>query len=217
LTPLFRGLPHPTLAAIVIAAMLHLSRPSYLRRLSAESRWEFAIAVVVIAGELILGVLQGIALGVVISLLLLIYRTSHLSGAVLGKLPGEEAYRDVHLHPEARTFPGLLIYNPGGAVFFANAGQFERELKAALAQASSPVKQVLIDASSITLIDSSACEVLLRLIHRLADMGISVTFARVRDPLRARLQRGGIDAIGATVFYDRLTDGVRAFLGGDVL
>src|SRR5262245_58610302 len=62
LTPLFRGMPHPALAAIVIAAMLHLSKPAYLRGLLARSRWEFAIAGLVIAGELTLGVLQGIAL-----------------------------------------------------------------------------------------------------------------------------------------------------------
>ena len=59
LTPLFRGMPHPALAAIVIAAMLHLSKPGYLRDLLARSRWEFAVAAVVIAGELTLGVLAG--------------------------------------------------------------------------------------------------------------------------------------------------------------
>ena len=74
LTPLFRGMPHPALAAIVIAAMLHLSKPGYLRVLFAQSRWEFAIAAIVVAGELTLGVLHGIALGVGLSLLQLIYR-----------------------------------------------------------------------------------------------------------------------------------------------
>src|SRR6202045_3092875 len=69
LTPLFRGLPHPALAAIVIAAMLHLSKPGYLRDLLARDHREFALAAVVIAGELTLGVLQGIALGVALSLL----------------------------------------------------------------------------------------------------------------------------------------------------
>jgi MFS superfamily sulfate permease-like transporter len=88
LTPLFRGMPHPALAAIVFAAMLHLSKPGYLRNLLARGRWEFTIAVIVVAGELTLGVLQGIALGVVLSLLLLIYRTSHPHGAVLGQVPG---------------------------------------------------------------------------------------------------------------------------------
>jgi len=85
LTPLFRNMPEPALAAVVIAAMLHLTKPSYLMHLFARSRWSFANAVIVIAGELTLGVLQGIALGVVLSILTLIYLTSHPKGAVLGR------------------------------------------------------------------------------------------------------------------------------------
>jgi MFS superfamily sulfate permease-like transporter len=213
LTPLFRGLPHPTLAAIVIAAMLHLSKLSYLRRLAGQAPWEFALAMVVIAGELVLGVLPGIALGVAISLLLLIYRTSHLNGAVLGKLPNKEAYRDVRLHPDAQTFPGLLIFNPGGDLFFASVGRLDRELRAAVSQASPPVRAVLLDGSSITFVDTSASDSLLRLISDLADKGISVAFARVRDPVRATLQKAGVvDAVGAGAFHDRLTGGVEAFL-----
>jgi high affinity sulfate transporter 1 len=212
LTPLFRGLPHPTLAAIVIAAMLHLSKPSYLRQLADQNRWELTLAIVVIMGVLVLGVLDGIGLGVVISLLMLIYRASRLQGAVLGKLPGEEAYRDVRLHPEATTLPGLLIWNPGGALFFASAAQFETELKAALAQCGPAAREVLIDGSSITFVDSSACDVLLRLIKELHDDRVAVSFARVRDPIRAALARAGVvEAVGAGAFYDRLTDGVRAF------
>src|SRR5262245_48601670 len=120
LTPLFRGLPHPTLAAIVIAAMLHLSKPGYLRDLLTRSRWEFTIAAIVIAGELTLGVLHGIVLGVVLSLVMLIYRTTHPQGAVLGQLPGTEAYRDVERHPEALTFPEHLIWRPGGDLVFVS-------------------------------------------------------------------------------------------------
>jgi len=101
LTPLFRNMPQPALAAIVIAAMLHLTKPRYLRDLFVRNRWSFANAVIVIGAELTLGVLQGIALGVVLALLTLIYRTSHPQGAVLGQLPGTEAYRDVQRHPGA--------------------------------------------------------------------------------------------------------------------
>src|SRR5262249_29203819 len=108
LTPLFRGLPHPALAAVVIAAMLHLSKPAYFRDLFSRSRREFVIAGVVIAAELTLGVLHGIALGVLLALVELIYRTTHPHAAVLGQLPGTEAYRDVRRHPDAITFPGLL-------------------------------------------------------------------------------------------------------------
>ena len=81
LTPLFRNMPQPTLAAIVIAAMLHLTKPSYLRELFVRSRWSFANCVIVILGELTLGVLQGIALGVVPSLLTLTDEPSKGSGA----------------------------------------------------------------------------------------------------------------------------------------
>jgi high affinity sulfate transporter 1 len=218
LTPLFRGLPHPALAAIVIAAMLHLSKPGYLRKLAGQSRWEFAVAALVIAAELVLGVLQGIALGVATSLLLLIYRTSHPHCAVLGKLPGEQAYRDVRLHPEAETFPGLMIFNPGGDLFFASAGRLERELSAAMAQSVPPVRQVLFDASAVSFVDTSGGDALLRLIENLKDKGVSVAFARVRDPVRARLQKADVvDAVGAAAFHDRVTDGVSAFLGHDVV
>jgi MFS superfamily sulfate permease-like transporter len=213
LTPLFRGMPHPALAAIVIAAMLHLSKPGYLRDLFARSRWEFAIGAVVVAGELTLGVLQSIALGVGLSLLLLIYRTSHPQGAVLGQLPGEEAYRDIRTHPEALTFPGLMIWRPGGDLFFASIGHLGEQLKAALAASHLPVKHVLLDAESMNRIDTSACDALVNLIRELQGQGLTFAFARVGDEIRGRMRLGGIEAIvGPTDFHERVTDGVRASL-----
>ena len=182
LTPLFRGMPHPALAAIVVA------------------------------GELTLGVLQGIALGVALSLLMLIYRTSHPQGAVLGQLPGEEAYRDIRRHPEALTFPGLLIWRVGGDLFFASIGRLDEALKAALAANRPPAKQVLLDADSVNFIDTSACDALLNFIKELQSQGITFAFARVRDEVRDRLRLAGIEAVvGPANFYERVTDGVRAW------
>jgi high affinity sulfate transporter 1 len=212
LTPLFRDMPHPALAAIVIAAMLHLSKPDYLRDLFARSRSEFALAAVVILGELMLGVLQGIALGVVIALLMLIYRTSHPKGAVLGQLPGTEAYRDVEMHPEALTFPGLLIWRTGGDLFFASIGFFSEGLKGALAASHPPAKHVLLDTGSVNFMDTSGCDALLTIIRELQSQGITFSFARVRDRVRDRMRLGGIEAaVGSANFYERVTDGVRAW------
>jgi sulfate permease, SulP family len=212
LTPLFRDMPHPALAAIVIAAMLHLSKPAYLRDLLTRSRWEFTLAAVVVAGELTLGVLQGIALGVVLSLLMLIYRTSHPQGAGLGQLPGTEAYRDIERHPEALTFPGLLIWRAGGDLFFASIGHFVHGLKAALGASRPPAKHVLLDAGSVNLIDTSACDELLRVIKELRNQGVTFGFARVRDQVRGRMRLGGIEAlVGPANFHERVTDGVRAW------
>jgi len=212
LTPLFRGMPHPALAAIVIAAMLHLSKPAYLRDLFVRNRLEFAVAATVIAGELVLGVLQGIALGVALSLLMLIYRASHPQGAVLGQLPGMEAYRDIERHPEALTFPGMLIWRVGGDMFFASVGHFLRGLKIALAASRPPAKHVLLDAESVNFIDTTACDELLRLIKELQSQGITLAFARVRDQVRERLRLGGVEAaLGPANFHERVTDGVRAW------
>jgi len=212
LTPLFRGMPHPALAAIVIAAMLHLSKPGYLRDLLARDRREFAVAAIVVAGELMLGVLHGIALGVALSLLLLIYRTSHPQGAVLGQLPGTEAYRDVQRHPEALTFPGLLIWRAGGELFFASIGHLDEGLKAALAANRPPAKHVLLDADSVNFIDTSACDAVLNFIKELHSQGITFAFARVRDEVRERMRLGGIEAaVGPDNFHERVTDGVRAW------
>jgi MFS superfamily sulfate permease-like transporter len=183
-----------------------------LRDLFARSLDEFAVAAIVIAGELALGVLQGIAIGVVLALLMLIYRTSHPRGAVLGQLPGQEAYRNVNRHPEALTFPGLLIWRAGGDLFFASIGHLDEGLKAALAASRPPAKHVLLDADSVNFIDTSACDALLIVIKQLQSQGITFAFARVRDSVREGLRIGGVEAaVGPTNFHERVTDGVRAW------
>jgi len=212
LTPLFRGMPHPALAAIVVAAMLHLSKPGYLRDLFVRSRWEFGLAAMVFASELTLGVLHGIALGVVLSLMMLIYRTTHPQGAVLGQLPGTEAYRDVELHQEAITFPGLLIWRPGGDLFFASIGHVGHGMKAALAASHPQARDVLLDAESVNLVDTTALDELLNVVKELQDQGITVALARVRDQVRERMRLEGLEAaVGPENFHERVTDGVRAW------
>jgi anti-anti-sigma factor len=210
LTPLFRNMPQPALAAIVIAAMLHLTKPKYLRELFTRSPWSFANTVIVIVAELTLGVLQGIALGVVLSLLILVYRTSHPRGAVLGQLPNTEAYRDVQRHPEAITFPGLLIWRMGGDLFFASIGHVGATLKESL-DARADVKRVLLDFSQVNFIDVTAGDALLGLIKELKSRGIVLALVRVRDEVRDDMRLAGIETVvGLENFYERMTDGVRA-------
>ena len=132
LMPLFEKLPQTTLAAIVIASMLALVDFGYLRRLYAISSAEFCEATAALIGVLALGVLPGIGLGVGLTAIALTYRSSYPGSAVLGKLPGQDVYRDITRHPEAKTIPCLLIFRFDASPFFANAPQFERQLKEAL-------------------------------------------------------------------------------------
>ena len=170
------------------------------------------LAIVVIVGELTLGVLQGIALGVVLGLLMVVYRATHPLDAVLGQLPGTEAYRDIKLHPNALTFPGLLIWRAGGDLFFASVGHVAYGLKAALAETQPPARHILVDAGPVNFIDTSACDALLNLIKELRGLGVTLAFARVRDQVRERMRLAGVeDAVGSDNFYERVTDGVRAW------
>jgi anti-anti-sigma factor len=145
-----------------------------------------------------------------LALLTLIYRTSHPRGAVLGQLPDTEAYRNVQRHPEAITFPGLLILRIGGDLFFASVGHVSEALKASLA-ARPEVKRVLLDFGPVNFIDITASDELLSLIKELKNRGIALAFARVRDAVRDDMRLAGIEAIvGPRNFYERITDGVRA-------
>jgi MFS superfamily sulfate permease-like transporter len=152
-------------------------------------------------------------LGVVLSMVILIYFTSHPHGAELGQLPGTEAYRNVKRHPEAITFPGLLIWRIGGDLFFASIGHMSAALKASLA-ARPDAKRVLLDFTPVNFIDISAADELLNLIKELQNRGITVAFARVRDTVRDDMRLAGIEeSVGPSNFYERTTDGVRAWQG----
>src|SRR5262249_50510044 len=139
-----------------------LTKPRYFYDLFIRSRWAFVIAMIVFVAELTLGVMHGIALGVVLSLLVLIYLASHPHGSVLGQLPGTEAYRDLRRHPEACTFPCLLICRVGCDLFFASIGHFETALKRSRAESRPSVEHVLLDFSEVNYIYVSARYELIR-------------------------------------------------------
>ena len=137
---------------------------------------------------------------------------------MLGQLPGTEAYRDVRRHPEAITFPGLLIWRGGGDLFFASIGHLDEGLKAALAASRPPAKHVLLDADSVNFVDTTGCDAALSTIKELQSQGITFAFARVRDEVRERMRLGGIEAVvGPANFYERVTDGLRAWQGQERL
>lgn len=213
LMPLFKNLPHATLGAIVIHAMLGLMDFGYLKRLRGISRIEFGLAMSAFAGVLVFGVLQGIGIGVVLSIVALIYRASYPGTAVLGQVPGREGvYRDIKRYPDAKTLPGLLLFRFDSPVFFANANHFADVLQRAVGAADGPLKAVLVDAEPANLIDTTACDMLVKLHSELADKGIVLAFARVRDPVRDVMRRAGVEAaVGADRYFDRITDGVKAY------
>jgi sulfate permease, SulP family len=213
LIPLFRNLPHTTLAAIVIQAMLGLADVKYFQDLKRINNIEFVIAMIAFLGVLFLGVLQGITIGIIVSILLLIYRASYPETAILGQIPDTQMYRNIILHPDAITIPGLLIFRFSSAIIFPNANYFRSCLQEKIKESETPIKMVLIDAETINGIDTTGLEMLSKLHSELAQKDIILAWARLRDTLYERMYRSRLDQeIGESNFYQRISDAVAEFI-----
>ena len=212
LMPLFKNLPEAVLGAIVVRAMIKMLDFGYFRKLLAVSREDFFFALAAFLGVLVLGVLPGVGVGVAMSLVVLIYHASHPTTAQLGKMSGEDVYRNILRRPEARTIPGLVIFRLDGNLIFANAAHCAEEIRRSIASAATPVQAVLMDAEPVNFVDTTAGDMLIRLHAELASRNIRLGLSRVRDPVRELLRRQGVEeALGAENFYDSITEGVETF------
>ena len=190
LTPLFDGLPQATLAAIIIAAVIGLVDVRGFRRLWQIDPGDAQLAIVGFAAVAFLGVLPGIVVAVVASLLALIRRAYRPRIAVLGRATGETSadedyrFRSIDRHPEYETIPGLVLFRFSNELFFANAAYFRDETLRLVAEADPPARTVLVDASAISHLDTTAVAMLEDLIDRLEAEG--VTFELCPDDGRAQ-------------------------------
>lgn len=214
LMPLFQNLPEAVLGAIVVKAMIQMLDFGYFKRLFAIRKMELALGLTAFSGVLLIGVLPGVAVGVILSLVVLIYQASHPATAVLGKLHGPDVYRDVTRHPEAQTVPGLIIFRIEGNLFFANAGYVSEQIRRHV-NAHETVRTVLIDAETIDQIDTTAADMLLKVKAEMAQRDMTLCLARVRDTVRDQLISTGVEqAIGSEHIFDSITEGVAAFRAG---
>jgi high affinity sulfate transporter 1 len=212
LMPLFKNLPIATLGAIVIEAILGLADFPYLKRLRGISLLEFAVAMVALFGVLILSVLHGIGFGVVLALILLIYRASYPGTSELGQLPGDDLFRDVSSNPDAKRYPGLLIFRFENSLFFANANYFADQVNLRIEESTEPVREVLVDCQNMNLIDTTGASALVGLSEELGGKGVRLSLARARDAVRERMRRTGVEkALGKDRIHDTIMDGVKAF------
>jgi high affinity sulfate transporter 1 len=189
LMPLLRNLPVATLAAIVIEAMIGLDQTAAIRRVFRFSIPEGLLALGVILAVLILGVIQGIGLGVVLSIVLLLERASHPGTAVLGRIPGSDTFRDIRRHPEALTVPGLLIFRFDAELVFPSSRYFVRQALLRVKESPVPVRVFLINAETINDIDVTGTMLLLRLQRKLAAKNIPLWIAQMQDPVIDKLRR----------------------------
>jgi MFS superfamily sulfate permease-like transporter len=124
-----------------------------------------------------------------------------------------KGYHDVDRHPEAVQIPGLVIYRFDAPLFFANIEFFSKDIKAAVASRTEPIRWLILAAEPITDIDTTAAETLSRLIDELDADSIQVVFAELKGPVKDRLRSYGLyDRLGDECFYSTIGTAVDGYL-----
>jgi high affinity sulfate transporter 1 len=206
--------PTTALAAVIVVAALSLFDFATLRELSVMSRVELGFSLGTTFGVLVLGVLAGVLVAVFLSLLLLLMLTSRPTDAVLGRVPGMRGYHDGKDYPDAETVPGLLLYRFNANLVFFNVEFFKARLLAAITASRTPVEWVVVDASPINVIDSTALKQVEQLIDALAARGIVFAVARRKHAVKRLFEASWVDVrreLADEYNYPTLTSAVDAF------
>ncbi|MEZ5907167.1 MAG: sulfate permease [Hyphomicrobiaceae bacterium] len=197
LTPLLFHLPQAVLASIIMVAVLGLIDFGVLRRAWAFSKADGFSYLVTFVAVLGLGVVKGIVCGIIVSLVLHLWRTSRPHIAIVGRIGTSEIFRSVQRY-ETTTYDGLLLLRIDESLYFANAAFLEDNVLRIVAK-QPDIKDVVIICTSVNVIDASALETLERLIERLRAGGVTLHLAAVKLMVYERLQR--------THFLSRLSPG----------
>ncbi len=192
-TGAFTNLPEPILAAVVLIAVKGLINIPALKRLWRVSQKEFWIALVAMFGVLAFGMLEGVMIGTVLSLLMLVWRSSNPSTVLLGRIPGTQLYSDLARHPHNESVPGVVVFRANAGLFYANVDKVKDDLIEAIATQMSPVKLVVFDLSSSPYSDVAAADMLVSLREDLAGRGITLKISNLTGEVRDLLRRDGLD------------------------
>lgn len=186
LTPLLASLPIATLAATIIVAVLSLVNFSAIRNVWRYSRTDFAAMAATILVTLGFGVEPGVVAGVLLSLALLLGRTSRPHAAIVGRVPNTEHFRNVDRH-DVITDPRIVTIRIDESLTYLNARWLEEHVLEVIADRPE-VRHLILMGSAINAIDASALESLEAINHRLADAGIKLHLSEVKGPVMDRLR-----------------------------
>ncbi|AXK41010.1 SulP family inorganic anion transporter [Erythrobacter aureus] len=202
LTPLLFSLPIATLAATIIVAVLSLVDLKTPGRLWRYSKADFAAHIATIAITLIAGVEMGVIAGVVVGLLLYLWRASRPHAAIVGRVPETEHFRNVERH-EVFTVPHVLSIRIDEALTYLNARWLEEYVLEEVAERPA-VRHVILMCSAVNAIDASGLESLEAINHRLGDGGIGLHLSEVKGPVMDRLQRSHfLEELNGQVFLSQ--------------
>ena len=215
LTPLFYHLPKTVLAAIIIVAVFGLVNIKEAIFLWKANNLDFWSLIATFFSTLLFGIEYGIMIGVGLSLIILIFRTSRPYVAELGKVPDSDFYRNRERFTEVIVNDEILVFRFDAQLFYANSSYFIETLELMVEAKGAHLKLIVLDAESINRVDSTGVEMLKERIRFYRKKGILFYFAGVKGPVRDHLFRGKIlDIITLDHFYMRVNGAVNYYKTG---
>ncbi|UVC18281.1 SulP family inorganic anion transporter [Mesorhizobium onobrychidis] len=212
LGPTLRIIPIPALGAILAATAISLIDLAALRQIWRISRMEFVFALIAMWGPIGLGVLNGVVIAIVATLVYVLRKLMFPRDAMLGRVPGHDGFYKLHRTPEARQVPGLAVCLIQGSLLFFNTDYVASRLRSIAEELTADTRWLLIDASAISQIDSSAAAMLEELCDELRNRGIRLGVAELHAEARDILVRAGvIERIGSDMVFDILEEAYHAF------
>ena len=207
-----RNLPQPVLAAIVLMAVTGLFKVSALKHLWRADRAEFVVAIAALLGVLGAGLLRGVLIGAVISLVQLLRTASRPHVAFLGRIPGSRRFSDRERHPDNELIPGVLIFRPESGLVYFNVDHVCRTILDRVTAATTPPKLVLLDLSAAPRVDLQSAQALGDLANELIAKGLQFQAVEARSSVRDRLRSEGVDSkLGAINRFKSVADAVEDF------
>jgi MFS superfamily sulfate permease-like transporter len=177
LAPLLSLMPQAVLGATVFVAALSLLKVNAFRRIASVRQRDAILAILAALSVLLLGPLDGILVAVALSILTLFFEINHPQIYVLGRKPGSADFRDLQHHPQDETFPGLLIVHPVGRIYFANVERVNNRILELTQAAQAPVKIMLLDASSVSDLEFTVLDTLIRFSQEMEGYGVTMWVA----------------------------------------
>jgi sulfate permease, SulP family len=216
LTPLFYYLPKAILAAIIIVAVFALVNIKEAAFLWKANNLDFWLLISTFIATLFFGIEYGISVGVGLSLVVLIFRTSRPYVVELGKVPDANFYRNKERFEEVIIEDDILVFRFDAQLFYANSSYFRDKLDEMADKKGKALKLIVLDSESINRIDSTGVEMLKERIKFYQKKGVLFYFAGAKGPLRDALFKGGLlSIIDVNHFFMRANDAVRFFRTGD--
>lgn len=210
LTPLFYYLPKAILAAVIMVAVFGLVDFKEARHLWKADKVDFGMMAATFLATLAFGIELGIATGVGLSLIMVIYRSASPHVAILGRLPGTQYYRNLKRFPHAEDRPDILAFRFDAQLYFANVGFF-RDLVAEKVREKGPeLRMVILNAGAINFLDSTAVHLLQDIVRDLKNQNIRFCMTAVKGPVRDTLFRSGlIKELGDHSLFMKIEDCIR--------